>query len=260
MKNKILLVLIAAVLIGVPNNALAASYVPNDFAETIADEISVYGDVEEYSDYINKLESTDLSSYEEASDKVNVYVFRGSTCTYCLKAITFFASLVPEYGDKFNLITYEVWANAENATLMNNVAGYLNATADGVPFIVIGEKNYVGYAETYDSEIIADIEEQYELDEKVDAVQYVIDNNYVAEETDDTTIQSTTSSNTVLSWLTLIISASSLILLGVLFQKSNNDKIEIKKQIEAMNIIKEEKKTTTAKKPTTKKTTKTIKK
>ena len=66
----------------------------------------------------------------------------------------------------FELTSYEVWYDSNNAELMSNIASFLNVEATGVPFIIIGEKTFVGYGESYDSEIKDAIKKLYETDVK----------------------------------------------------------------------------------------------
>ena len=88
-----------------------------------------------------------VSAEEETTDssKVNVYLFRGEGCGFCASALSFFDSIEEEYGKYYNLITYEVFKDVENAEFLNQVAEYLDTTISGVPFIIIGDKTYPGF-------------------------------------------------------------------------------------------------------------------
>jgi glutaredoxin len=97
-------------------------------------------------------------------------VFRGSTCSYCLKAIAYFSSIVGEYGKYFNLVTYEVWNNSDNDGLMNKVADLLAENVTGVPYIVIGNKSFKGYSETMNADIEAQIKKEYESKNRYDVL------------------------------------------------------------------------------------------
>lgn len=151
-------------------NYVKAEVKATDFAETISEEIATFDGYEGYEEYVNILKNTDLSNYEESTDKINVYIFRGSTCSYCLKAVSFFASIVDEYGQYFNLVTYEVWANSDNASLMDRVAATFDEEVTGVPYIVIGDQSYPGYINTMDDELKEQIVAAYKSTDRYDVM------------------------------------------------------------------------------------------
>lgn len=109
------------------------------------------------------------------NSKINVYIFRGEGCDFCASALSFFDSIEEEYGQYYNLVTYEVWKDVENAELLNQVAEYLNTTIKGVPFIIIGDKTYPGFQEAWGEEIKQDIVNEYNksVEERTDIVENV---------------------------------------------------------------------------------------
>ena len=121
-----------------------------------------------YQEYVLKLKNADLSNYEESDDKVNVYVFRGSSCWHCLDDIAFLADNVKEYGKYFNIKTYEVWGNNDNNKLMSTVAKKLGETVSGVPYTVIGKKTYSGFSETSGNEMLSIVKEQFDNKDRYD--------------------------------------------------------------------------------------------
>lgn len=158
-----------------------AKIVETNFKETVDYEIEVYKDQDGYEDIIDNLESIDFSNYEQSNKKVNVYIFRRSTCGYCLNAVNYFASLYDEYGDKFDLKTYEVWYSEDNADLMTTTAKKLGVSSvEGVPFIIIGDKYWEGFNESLGDEMFAEIMDQYESDERYDVMLTETENNDVA--------------------------------------------------------------------------------
>ena len=68
---------------------------------------------------------------ETKKEPVKIYMFRGETCKYCEAALEWFDSIKEEYGDYFELITYEVWYNQENNDLMQEVSSYFGDNATG---------------------------------------------------------------------------------------------------------------------------------
>lgn len=108
--------------------------------------------------------SKDFENYKETDDQAIIYLFRGNGCGYCRAFLTFLNSIVGEYGKYFKVISYEVWYDQENASLMDSVGTYLGQPAQGVPYIVIGDKVFAGYAESYDNDIKSAIKALYETD------------------------------------------------------------------------------------------------
>ena len=141
--------------------------------EAVAEEISNFGSVDSYSEEINKLENTDLSSYSESTEKVNVYIFRGNTCSHCFDAIAYFASIAKDYGKYFNLRTYETWTNKANASLMTQVSSVMGDNATGVPYIVIGDKSYSGFGSSMADEILDQIKTEYASTDKYDVMDHL---------------------------------------------------------------------------------------
>ena len=103
----------------------------------------------------------EYSDYKETDDQVIIYMFRGKGCGYCRAFLTFLNSIAEEYGKKFKLVSYETWYDTKNQELMDKVGTFFNQPAQGVPYIVIGDKVFAGYASSYDDQIKAKIDEMY---------------------------------------------------------------------------------------------------
>lgn len=118
--------------------------------------------------------SSDVAVTEKS--EVNVYVFRGEGCGFCAKALSFFEEIEEEYGKYFNLVTYEVWNDTENAELMNQMAEYLGENITGVPFIIVGEKTFPGFDESWGEEIKSEIMSQYDMaeEERTDLIENML--------------------------------------------------------------------------------------
>lgn len=101
---------------------------------------------------------------EEVDNRVNVYLFRGETCPHCKEAEEWFASIQEEYGSKFKVVDYEVWYNEDNSKLMDKVAKARGEDVQGVPYIIIGKNSWNGFAETYTSEMLSQIDSEYAKD------------------------------------------------------------------------------------------------
>ena len=113
---------------------------------------------------------------DEVDTRVAVYFFHGSTCPHCADARTWFESIQDEYGDKFKLVEYEVWNDEDNAALMQKVSDLRNDNATGVPYIICGDKSWIGFSEEeMASEITSKIDEMYATDvsERYDVMNYI---------------------------------------------------------------------------------------
>lgn len=131
-----------------------------------------------------------------ANEKVNVHLFWGNGCPYCEDAKKFFDSIKDEYSEYFELKEYETYNNKNNKSLKAKVHAKFNMETSGVPFIVIGDKYFVGYSSASDEEIINTIMDQYE-NGSTDIVQSIIDGE---EETDS---KESTKKNLILTFFTV---------------------------------------------------------
>ena len=111
----------------------------------------------------------------EKNEKINVYLFRGEGCPHCAEAEEFFDELKEdeEYGKYYTLVDYEVWYDEDNSKFMEKVAKKLNTEVGGVPFIVIGEKYFSGYASSMSDDIKSTIKAAYENENYKDIVASV---------------------------------------------------------------------------------------
>ena len=142
-----------------PSLVLAASYESKTLSEAIKDE---------------EIEN-DLEGYDDNEEKPVIYLFRGKGCSHCYEFLEYASSdLVKEKGDKFRMVTYEVWNNEANAELMQKVSDYFKDDASGVPYIIIGEKTFNGYDKSMNKEIeeaidkLSDSEEKFDVLTKID--------------------------------------------------------------------------------------------
>jgi glutaredoxin len=82
-----------------------------------------------------------------AADFVNIYLFYGDGCPHCADEERYlFGELKNKYPD-IRIYTFEIYNNANNALLLQKVADELGVGVDGVPFLVVGNKNFVGFAD-----------------------------------------------------------------------------------------------------------------
>lgn len=105
-----------------------------------------------------------------ANEPVKIYMFYGNGCPYCESALEYFSSIEAEYGDKFDVVKYEVWYDATNSALLQAVAKTMGDEVSGVPYFVIGDKSFSGYNEQYNSQIIDAIEKNYNSETRYDVL------------------------------------------------------------------------------------------
>ena len=109
-----------------------------------------------------------------SKDKVNVYVFWGDGCPHCKHLAQFFDSNKSELKDKINLYTFEVWKDSTNLKFMKDFGKFLGETPQGVPYMIIGNKTFSGFAESdkdTKDEIINLIKQGYQNSSKIDKYQ-----------------------------------------------------------------------------------------
>lgn len=113
-------------------------------------------------------------------EKIKVYMFYGDGCPHCHKAMEFFDKIEKEYGKYYDLVTFETWGtfSGRRNKLMQLAAIKMETEKEklGVPYIIIGDKTFLGYSEEYDEDIKKTIVDQYNNDEYVDMIQPLIDN------------------------------------------------------------------------------------
>ena len=147
MKKKLILLLLVVALL--PIRVFAKLFVDDyqtlNFKETLAAEGIT-------------LENKD---YKETDNQAIIYMFRGQGCGYCRAFLEYLNSISKEYGKYFKLVSFEVWNDSNNSTLLNKVPLVTNQSVGGVPYIVIGEKVFAGYSTTYDEDIKKAIMNQY---------------------------------------------------------------------------------------------------
>lgn len=151
--NKLMLVLVLLFgMIMLPQNIKAeeTTYKTLTFKEALADE-----------EIAEK-----FTNYKETDDQITIYLFRGKGCGFCRSFLEFMNSITNEYGKYFKMVTYEVWNDANNSKLLTEVSTFLNEPASGVPYVIIGDKVFGGYASSYDDDIKKTIMDLYNTKKK----------------------------------------------------------------------------------------------
>ena len=101
-----------------------------------------------------------LDNITKEEGKVNIYFFWGDGCPHCESEFAFFDSIESEYGDYYNLYTFETWQNEKNAELLKTFSDAMEVESRGVPYTIIGEEVFTGFSESMESDFINAIVEE----------------------------------------------------------------------------------------------------
>ena len=102
---------------------------------------------------------------EETDKRVTVYFFYGDGCPHCAKFEEAFDNMKKDFGDSFKIIRYEVWKNEENSKLMDKILELKGEEENGgVPYVIVGDKAWIGYDETEIDEVVEAIKSEYKKD------------------------------------------------------------------------------------------------
>ncbi|NCU28171.1 MAG: hypothetical protein EOM85_00650 [Candidatus Moranbacteria bacterium] len=104
---------------------------------------------------------------------MNAYLFYGNGCPHCAKENAFLDSIKDKYSN-LNIYRYEVYFNQDNSKKMQEVSSLLKAEATGVPFLIIGDKYFIGYSETYSGEEIEPRIKECSLNNCTDSVASIL--------------------------------------------------------------------------------------
>ena len=160
--KKFLMFLFVAVFVLVPMNLKAVSadsekidlknYETSNFKEILAEEEMTLKN----------------ANYTESADQAVIYLFRGNGCAYCRAFLEYLNSISEEYGKYFRVVGFEVWYNADNGDILKDVSTFMGENASGVPYIIIGDQAFPGYAASYNDAILEAIQKTYESNNKYD--------------------------------------------------------------------------------------------
>lgn len=136
---------------------------------------AVYAEGEEENNETTEAEQSEQVTDSEESKEVKIYFFRGEGCPHCQEAEEWFKSIEEEYGSYFEVVDYETWNDENNAELMQKVAKARGEQAEGVPYIIVGDKSWSGFTESYEQEIIDQIKTLFEqnVNDRYDIMKFV---------------------------------------------------------------------------------------
>lgn len=202
-KIKLLSVLLLSFVL-IPLNVKADSYKTLDFRQALAEE-----EIEEA-----------FKEYKPNSDAITIYMFRGKGCGFCRSYLNFMNSITEEYGKYFKMETYEVWNDSKNYELLTQVSTFLGQPANGVPFIIIGDKVFGGYTEEYNDAIKAAITDLYKTskNKRYDAMSAM---------KKQTKNNSTSGTNSSVMWSLIFTFVSTIIIMSYINLKFKELKYEL---------------------------------
>ena len=201
MKKKIAIIVLMLLSVIIPVKAFAKEqYKTLNLEETLAEE----GNEKKFTDY------------KETDDQVIIYLFRGKGCAYCRKFLEFLNGITDEYGKYFKLVSFESWYNEENSNLLGEISTFMGEQASGVPYIIIGDKVFGGYTESYDESIKTAIKTLYDSKDRYDVFE-----EYEYSKKWDKILNP--SNFTVIIWTICLVAVSTVVI--VLTNRANTKKI-----------------------------------
>ena len=159
-----------------------------------------------------------FTDYKETDDQVIIYLFRGKGCAYCRKFLEFLNGITDEYGKYFKLVSFESWYNEENSNLLGEISTFMGEQASGVPYIIIGDKVFGGYTESYDESIKTAIKTLYDSKDRYDVFE-----EYEYSKKWDKILNP--SNFTVIIWTICLVVVSTVVI--VLTNRANTKKIVV---------------------------------
>lgn len=107
-----------------------------------------------------------LDMIECNNAKVNVFVFWGDGCPHCKKEFEYLEKISKRYSSYFDVYGFEIWLNEDNAKIMNKFKEILKDDNSGIPYTIIGDKVFHGFAPDNSSELLDAIIEEYKSKNK----------------------------------------------------------------------------------------------
>ncbi len=105
---------------------------------------------------------------------VNAYFYYSDGCPHCAKERRFLFDELSRESPSLKIYEYEVSNNEKNASLLLKTAQTLGVSVDGVPFLVIGDKHFVGYANGISSDAIERRAQECSLKECPDSIASIV--------------------------------------------------------------------------------------
>lgn len=109
---------------------------------------------------------------EENYQGIPIYFFYGKECGYSKQFIDFYADQVlPKYKHKIHIVGFETWHDNKNASLYATILKYKKSDYEGSPLIIIGDRVFEGYTQSYNNQIISAIDNTIKNNNKKDIIE-----------------------------------------------------------------------------------------
>lgn len=129
--NKIIFIIITLLLLGI---VFVGVYSKMATTDTSKDNV------------INK--NAKIEEIKKSEGKANIYFFWGNGCPHCKAEFEWIEEVNEKYPETFNLYGFEVWYNQNNASLVDNFAKAMGESLNGIPYMIIGDKSFIGFDES----------------------------------------------------------------------------------------------------------------
>jgi len=81
-----------------------------------------------------------------AANDLNIYFFWGDGCPHCAKEGAYLNMLKNEYSN-INIYDFEIYNHSDNVSILQKISQDLKLRIDGVPFVIIGNQQFVGFSD-----------------------------------------------------------------------------------------------------------------
>ena len=109
---------------------------------------------------------------EENYQGIPIYFFYGKECGYSKQFIDFYVDQVlPKYKHKIHIVGFETWHDNKNASLYSTILKYKKSDYEGSPLIIIGDRVFEGYTQSYNNQIISAIDNTIKNNNKKDIIE-----------------------------------------------------------------------------------------
>lgn len=113
----------------------------------------------------------------DSNNLVNIYLFHSDSCSHCKALINDLNGIISDY-DNVYFYNYEIH-DSDNKDKYDQVRDVYKVYDESVPFLVIGDKYYIGYSESKSHIMIIKTIEYYSRYGYVDRVSKIVDNDNV---------------------------------------------------------------------------------
>ena len=111
---------------------------------------------------------------EIINNSIDAYFFSGDGCPHCAQEAKFLYGTLKKENPSLIIHEFEIYNNRNNTLILQKVSEKLGVRVDGVPFLVIGDQTFTGYAEGITPEDIRKRVAQCYSDGCVDSISEIV--------------------------------------------------------------------------------------